>query len=240
MTSDPLLDYYARRAPVYEAIYRKPERQADLARIEERLLEFCRGRDVLELACGTGYWTSRLARTARTVTGIDVVPEVLAEAGRKELPPARVRFRRGDVFRLDDVTGHFDAVAAAFLWSHIPRRQVAVFLDGLARRFPAGIPLLLVDNRFVEGSSTPIARRDARGDTWQARRLPDGSDVELVKNFPTPDELTAVLRGTVRHVEIELLEHYWMVSGETQPSAIVTESDDADRGERSSSERGFL
>ncbi|HEY6168738.1 MAG TPA: class I SAM-dependent methyltransferase, partial [Verrucomicrobiae bacterium] len=52
-----LAEYYARRAGEYERIYAKPERQADLAALRARLAEAFRGRRVLEIACGTGYWT---------------------------------------------------------------------------------------------------------------------------------------------------------------------------------------
>jgi len=45
------------------------------------------------------------------------------------------------------------------------------------------------DNRYVEGSSTPISRRDAQGNTYQARKLDNGSAHEVLKNFPTEREL---------------------------------------------------
>jgi SAM-dependent methyltransferase len=217
MTPDPLHDYYARRAPEYEDVYRRPGRDADLADLEARLVAFAEGRDVLELACGTGYWTERIARTARTVTAVDVVPEVLERAMKKEYPPARVRFRLGDAFRLDDVSGSFDAVLAAFLWSHLPRRQIATFLDGIQRRFPDGVAVAFVDNRFVEASNTPISRRDDRGDTWQTRTLADGSIHEIRKNFPGPDELAAQTRLHLVDVDIALPGHFWCLTGRTLP-----------------------
>ena len=49
-----LLDYYARRAEEYEQIYQKPERQAKLALLKACLVKLLAGRDVLEVACGTG------------------------------------------------------------------------------------------------------------------------------------------------------------------------------------------
>ena len=56
-TMDELAAYYAQRAAEYERIYAKPERQADLAALRARFGKLFKGKRVLELACGTGYWT---------------------------------------------------------------------------------------------------------------------------------------------------------------------------------------
>src|SRR5712692_10327984 len=57
-------EYYARRAVEYERVYAKPERQDDLARLRRLLQADLAGHDVLEIACGTGYWTTAIAETA--------------------------------------------------------------------------------------------------------------------------------------------------------------------------------
>ncbi|MFF4764029.1 class I SAM-dependent methyltransferase [Streptomyces sp. NPDC001292] len=49
--------------------------------------------DVLELACGTGQWTSVLAARARSVTAVDAAAEVLAIA-RTRVTSGNVRFVR--------------------------------------------------------------------------------------------------------------------------------------------------
>ena len=63
----PLVEYYTRRAPEYDLVYLKPERQPDLRRIETRIERAFVGRDVLEVACGTGYWARLIARRAASV-----------------------------------------------------------------------------------------------------------------------------------------------------------------------------
>ena len=68
MTVDASLrDYYAARAAEYERIYDKPERQQDLAAMRAAVPPLFTGRDVLEIACGTGWWTRLIARTSRPV-----------------------------------------------------------------------------------------------------------------------------------------------------------------------------
>jgi hypothetical protein len=64
-------DYYVARAAEYDEVYRKPERQPDLRSIEKWLPPLLANRRVLEIACGTGYWTQIIAPTAERVVAID-------------------------------------------------------------------------------------------------------------------------------------------------------------------------
>lgn len=56
-TEATMADYYARRAREYDQVYFKPERQSDIRALEAWLPEPFAGRRVLEIACGTGWWT---------------------------------------------------------------------------------------------------------------------------------------------------------------------------------------
>ena len=59
MTVDIVEDmraYYAQRAAYYERVYFKPERQDDLRSMEAWMATAFAGRQVLEIACGTGWW----------------------------------------------------------------------------------------------------------------------------------------------------------------------------------------
>ena len=91
-----LQDYYARRARQYERIYAKPERQADLANLRESIPAIFDGRDVLEIACGTGYWTQFVATRAASVLATDVNEEVLELARLKAFPRGNVEFACAD------------------------------------------------------------------------------------------------------------------------------------------------
>src|SRR5512136_527347 len=140
--------YYARRAGEYERIYAIPERQPDLQRLREVLVDFGAGRRLLEIACGTGYWTEAVAAVAGSVVATDAVEEVMAVARGRNLPPERVSFVRADAYGLEAVAGEFDAALAGFWWSHVTRARLGAFLDGLHRRLGSGA-VLFFDNRFV-------------------------------------------------------------------------------------------
>ena len=221
--SDGLRSYYARRAREYERIYDKPERQPDLTELRRRLPEMLRDRGVLEIACGTGYWTQHVAATARFVHAVDVNEAVLALARRKHYPGNNVTFEQADVYRLGSHEQRpFDAGLAAFWWSHVPVEALASFLAGFHARLAPGALVLFVDNAYVEGSSTPITRRDARGNTFQRRRLGDGSEHEVLKNFPTPTELGAVLAPLAEDLECTRLRYFWYASYRVRPSSART------------------
>ena len=91
-----LVDYYRRRAREYERIYEKPERQADLATLRELVGHELAGHGVLEIACGTGYWTQVCAAQADSVLAVDLAEETLEIARAKEYPFGKVRFGKAD------------------------------------------------------------------------------------------------------------------------------------------------
>lgn len=189
-SAEALQAYYAARAADYDAIYRKPERQHDLRALEAWLPPLFAGARVLEIACGTGYWTQFLARSAASVLGLDAAPETLALARARALG-AHVRWAVGDAYALPRTPQAFDAAFAGFWFSHVPKARRAAFLAGLHAALPAGALVLLLDNRFVPGSSTTICETDAAGDSWQMRTLKGGSEHRVLKNFPDCAELDA-------------------------------------------------
>jgi demethylmenaquinone methyltransferase/2-methoxy-6-polyprenyl-1,4-benzoquinol methylase len=211
--ADPALRaYYARRAPEYERIYHRPERQADLRALEALLGPLFAGRDGLEIACGTGWWTPHAARAARAWLATDLNDETLAIARVRPLPAA-VRFARLDAWQLDALgTQRFDAAFAGFWWSHLPRPRLGAWLQQLHARLVPGARAAFVDNLYVPGSSTPVARCDADGNTWQRRTLDDGSAHEVLKNFPTEAEARAALGPAAVDAQWTALDHYWLLT----------------------------
>lgn len=205
-----MIDYYARRAAEYERIYAKPERQADLKLLRERCRGLFAGRDLLEISCGTGYWTECFATSARSILATDMNPETLEIARAKRWDAGRVEFTTADSFALPDFNRRFDAGFAGFWWSHVSRQRLQEFLTGFHARLSPGATVAFIDNRYVEGSSTPLHRTDGEGNTHQVRELADGSRHEVMKNFPDATELRAALRPFATEVQVLELEYFWM------------------------------
>ena len=211
-----LREYYARRAAEYDRVYAKPERQDDLHELARWVAEWAEGRRVLELACGTGWWTRVIAETAASVTATDVNDEMLEiAAGRGYAQP--VRLRRADAFDPPAGAGEYDAIVAAFWISHLPLSGIGPFLDGVDDCLEPGGRVVLLDNRYVEGSSTPISRTDAEGNTYQLRRLDSGATCEVMKNFFDARSIDARTAAPVRDRDARELPHFWALAYDLRP-----------------------
>ena len=73
------------------------------------------GKDVLEIACGTGRFTAMLAERGADIVGLDISSEMM-EQGREKARRAgvadHIEFMRGDAARLPFPDDHFDCVFA--------------------------------------------------------------------------------------------------------------------------------
>jgi ubiquinone/menaquinone biosynthesis C-methylase UbiE len=211
-TPETMRAYYARRAAEYERVYAKPERQLELRAIEAWLPSCFTGRRVLEIACGTGWWTPHGARDALSWVATDANDQTMAIAQNKPLP-ASVRFAKADAYALQSLNGGpFDAAFAGFWWSHVPLQILSTWLYELHAQLAPGARIVFLDNRYVEGSSTSINRQDEHGNTYQQRALGDGSAHEVLKNFPARDEAVALVGHRARNVEWHAWTHYWALS----------------------------
>jgi ubiquinone/menaquinone biosynthesis C-methylase UbiE len=204
-----LQSYYAARAAEYDRVYEKPERQADLRQIEQWLPRVLSGKTVLEIACGTGYWTQFIAPVASSVVAIDSAEETLRIA-RQRVPAGNVLFQVGDAYALAQSQARFDAAFAGFWFSHVPLERQREFLRGLNSALEPGAKVVLLDNLFVEGSSSAISEQDASGNTYQSRKLGDGSMHRVLKNFPSEAQLLALAgAGLAESAVFSSWQFYW-------------------------------
>ena len=210
-----LIQYYAKRANDYDTLYTRAERQTDLQHIGALLRTTLTNKKVLEVACGTAYWTQFYADVAEITLATDINAAMLNVAQAKFAahnathPNAPIQFKNADAFNVPQ--GDFDAVFAGFWWSHVKRSEQSAFLQGL-QKVAKGATLVLIDNCYVEGESTPIARTDAEGNTYQIRRLPDMSRHEVIKNFPTDSALRKKFADHARDIRITRTPYFWMLT----------------------------
>ena len=144
--------------------------------------------DVLELACGSGVWTERLARSAASLTAVDGAPEMLNLA-RSRLDSAAVQFIEADLFTWKP-DRRYDAVFFGFWISHVPDEEFEPFWSMVAEALkPGGRVFFFDDNHrtaaeLIEGDGSSIVER----------RLNDGTAFRVIKVPYSPDQLEQRLR----------------------------------------------
>ncbi|WP_405499786.1 class I SAM-dependent methyltransferase [Streptomyces niveus] len=193
------ISYYRAGAAEYDRPYTE---RAELRRLPAVIDDLPIGGDVLELACGTGRWTPLLAARARSVTAVDVAPEVLALA-RARTPFPHVRFVQADVFAWQPPR-RYDTVFFAFWLSHVPPARLPAFWSSVASMLTPGGRAVFIDDG-------PAAAAGEEGVTegpvpTVLRRLDDGSRYRVVKVLHDADALAGDLTALGWTVRVRPLD----------------------------------
>jgi demethylmenaquinone methyltransferase/2-methoxy-6-polyprenyl-1,4-benzoquinol methylase len=204
-----IISYYKDRAKEYEKIYTKPERQRDLLLAEKILQDIFRNKEVFEIACGTGYWTNIISKTASSILATDINETVLDIARSKDYF-TKVDFQKADIFSLPKNAKH-QSLFGGFIWSHIQLQKLDHFIDIANSLVEPGGVLVFIDNNFVEGSSLPLTSRDEYGNTYQTRQLENGTTHKVLKNFPPEDFIHNIMSDKLAEPEVIRLEYYWIL-----------------------------
>ena len=203
--------YYRARAPEYDDwFYRRGAYDHDAewnGRWRAEIGELAAALDaarpsgrILELACGTGLWTERLAPYAAALTCVDASPEVLA-LNRRRMGDAGIDYVCADLFHWRP-PARYDFVFFGFWLSHVPAGSFLRFWNLVARCLRPGGRVFFADNRRPPDGS-PVEAESLGETSRSRRRLADGREFTIVKVFHRPDELEAHLavlgwRATVR------------------------------------------
>ena len=221
-----MLDYYNKRLKEYEAIYAKPERQTDLQKLVARLQADLKNSKVLELACGTGWWTEKLVSNASSWTATDADPAALEFVQKKTIQGlSAIKLLNAYQPQVNELV---DCIFAAHWYSHLKLNEQQAFFEAVLTCLKPGGCLIMLDNKYVSGSSTPVSRTDTFGNTYQSRPLKDGSTHEVLKNFPTQDQLhqsgTEFAFDVQADTDLKLeLHHYWyaVMRANSPPPTVV-------------------
>ncbi|MGV8894803.1 MAG: class I SAM-dependent methyltransferase [Burkholderiaceae bacterium] len=194
-----------------DSVYALPDRQHEFAVLRERVAELVQGQKVLELACGSGYWTAVMAGTADFVLATDNIPLMLKAAQARDLPGQKVQIAQIDAFEVD-FANDYTACFAGFFWAHVKRELQTDLLARLRKIVGKDGLLILIDDNYLEADTAPVARTDAEGNTYQIETLADGERYEYVKNFPTDSALRKKFAGVAKDIRILRLQHTWLMS----------------------------
>ena len=167
---------------------------------------------VLELACGTGLWTERLATRAGALTAIDASPEVI-ELNRDRLRDSgrasRVEYEVADLFAWRP-RREYDFVFFGFWLSHVPPERFDGFWRLVGDALAPGGRIFFVDNLRNQTSGTRDQVLPGPGLLRVRRELKDGREFDIVKVFYEPDELEARLAELGWRISVRATDSYFL------------------------------
>jgi SAM-dependent methyltransferase len=202
--SDDMVKYYRDRAREYEEIYewRDPYRQEEQELMEKEIKEAFRGRSVLDIGCGTGYWTERLSKTAKNIVGIDINDTVL-DVARSKSYFCPTEFRIMDAHNMSFPSASFTGVLATFWLSHVRWNDIPDWLEHMHDQINLGSRVLIADNNFLEGIGGELVRKKGDHNTYKLRTLNDGSQHLIVKNYFTKNEIFELFGNYCKELSFE-------------------------------------
>jgi ubiquinone/menaquinone biosynthesis C-methylase UbiE len=149
--------------------------------------QFSQGKEVLDVACGTGYGAPILvAAGARSYRGVDISADAIRMAESRFKVSPKISFTLGDACSLDGIEdGTIDVVVSFETIEHLadPRR----FLAGLRRVLvPGGTLIVSTPNRAVRDPSGNLNSTPAN--PFHLREWNTSEFTQLLRNFFTVEK----------------------------------------------------
>jgi SAM-dependent methyltransferase len=133
------------------------------------------GMRVLELGCGTGYFTRELARSRADIVAIDVSPELL-EIARANCPERTVRYEIQNASALSYPDAVFDSVVGSSVLHHL---EIEEALREIHRVLKAGGTIYFTEPNML---NPQIAVQ--KNVPWVKRKLGDSPDETAFFRWP--------------------------------------------------------
>lgn len=130
----------------------------------------------LDIGCGTGAFSRRLAERSDEVLGLDLSPEMIRVAQERSKGCGNIHYQAADVMAYDLPENHFDGIASIATMHHLP---FEVILLKLRDALKSGGVLLILD--LFEEEFTPSSL------VYNALAFPVSHGLKLLKNGRTQD-----------------------------------------------------
>lgn len=203
MTNDEekaeIFAYYDARADSYEDFYQGKgaaiaplanEYPVDTAGVADLLSSFGRG-DVIDLACGTGFWLSAYGSNCASVTLVDQSGPALARC-RQRVDSLGLRtiatIIRGDIFEVLLPEASYDACILGFLLSHLTDLQIDALFERLRTILRPRSEIAVIDSGWTEARRPHCLR-----DSFERRPVPGGRSFTIRKKYYDRPELESIL-----------------------------------------------
>ena len=193
-----LFAYYDARADGYEDFYQgrgaaiaplANEYPIDTAGVSSLLSSYGRG-DVIDLACGTGFWLSAYSANCTSVTLVDQSGPALARCRQRveTLGLARATIIQGDLFEVRLPEPSYDSCLLGFLLSHLTDPQIDALFDRLRIIMRPRSEIAVIDSVWSD-ARRPHCQRDS----FERRPVPGGPSFMIRKKYYDRLELESLL-----------------------------------------------
>jgi len=206
--------FYSDIAAIYDqrAGYAEPmdnELRELRRKIKIRHQRYLKGHAVLEIACGTGFWTEFIAKTAKSVMATDGSKKMISVAKNKLKKYKNVNCKLCDAYSLKNIRGPFTAVYAHWWWSHMLKSKIRRFLVNLHKKLVPGAFVFFGDHlpHYTNRKTRIIYNKDT--DRIEVRKLKNGRKYYVIKNFLTKAEINRYLLGIARDIKFRKYKGYW-------------------------------
>ena len=215
-------DYYDHRADEYDEWFYRRGRYfrgdeatrtwfEEVEQVRSSFLDVpWRNARVLEMAPGTGIWSEWLIDQGAVLSVVDASSAMLGH----------LRARLGE--RVNDVNievadlfswsppSTFDAVFFGFFVSHVPLVQLTQFFDVVASALRPGGHVAFIDSRRDATSTAVDHVLPSVHDEVMIRRLNDGREFQIVKNFYSPQELSSAALSAGLNIHVQQSANYFV------------------------------
>lgn len=103
----------------------------------QSILQICRNKAVLDIACGEGYGSNLLAEVALSVYGVDIDAETITEAAKK-YKKENLKYMQGTVAELEFQDDMFDVVVSFETIEHVQAKEQTRFVKEIRRVLKKG------------------------------------------------------------------------------------------------------
>ena len=208
-----LVEYYNKKAQEYEEVYtRQNKTRLDEQRIiSEYIVSHFQDKIVLELACGTGYWTKYLLLVAKEIVAIDQSREMLTISQNRYGESSNIAFFIADAYNPPMHNPAFTGCMTNFLFSHISRNEITSFLETLHTRLAKHAFVMFVDSNYQKGQGGRLVKKKGHKDTWKRRKLNNGEEYDILKNYFSEEELKNIFGKYTKNLAIKYMKNFWIV-----------------------------
>lgn len=198
------LEYYRERASEYDEWFLRQGRYdqgaehteqwfKEVADLQTILAQLAPLGNVLELACGTGWWTEHLLNYADSLTAVDASLEVMA-LNKERSKSSKVKYVQADIFEWQSEQT-FDFIFFSFWLSHVPPERFEAFWQRVQNALAPNGRVFLIDSVHKKEATSKDQELPPQDATVAKRKLKDGREFEIVKIFYNPESLSQQLKN---------------------------------------------